>query len=131
MSEPLTLDLPEDLARQARALAAATNRRLEDVVIESVSRAVAEPAVETLADDQLLGLCDSALPPAEQEELSRLLAARRDGPLDDSHQARLDALMSGYRRGLVLKARALKEAVARGLRPPLGENAAGVSAFSC
>jgi hypothetical protein len=32
--------------------------------------------------------------------------------------------MAAYRQGLVLKARALKEAVARGLRPPLADDAA-------
>ena len=32
--------------------------------------------------------------------------------------ARLDDLMADYRRGLVLKARAWKEAVTRGLRTP-------------
>jgi hypothetical protein len=124
MNEPLTLDLPEDLARRARALAAATNRRLEDVVIDSVARAVAEPAVETLADDQLLALCDTTLTPADQDDLSRLLAARREAPLDAAGGLRLDELMTSYRRGLVLKARAVKEAVSRGLRPPLSEDAA-------
>jgi hypothetical protein len=119
MSESLTLDLPEDLARQARALAVATNRRLEDIVIDSVARAIAEPAVEGLPDEQLLALCDITLALAEQDELSHLLAANQDGPLDPAGQARLDALMSVYRRGLVLKARAVKEAVARGLSQTL------------
>jgi hypothetical protein len=32
--------------------------------------------------------------------------------------------MADYRRGLVLKARAWKEAVARGLRPPPADHAA-------
>src|SRR5687768_15129070 len=59
MSQSVTLNLPDDLARQARALAAARNRRLEDVVIDSVARAVAEPAVEALPDEQLISLCDA------------------------------------------------------------------------
>jgi len=37
---------------------------------------------------------------------------------------RLDQLMVLYRRGLKLKARAWKEAVARGLRTPLADDAA-------
>jgi hypothetical protein len=65
MSESLTVDLAEALAKQVRALAAANNRRLEDVVIDSVARAVAEPAVENLPDSQLLALCDSSLAPIE------------------------------------------------------------------
>jgi hypothetical protein len=124
MSESLTLDLPEDLAREARALAAATNRRLEDVVIESVARAVAESDVEALSDTQLLALCDATLAPADQDNLSRLLAEQRATPLEATDRARLDDLMTAYRRGLVLKARAWKEAVARGLRRPPSDNAA-------
>lgn len=124
MSESLTLDLPEDLAHQARALAVATNRRLEEVVIDSIARTVAEPAVESLPDGELLSLCDSALGPNDQDELSELLGANRAGPLEDAGRLRLDALMTSYRRGLLLKARALKEAVARGLKPRLSDDAA-------
>ncbi len=124
MSEPLTLDLPDDLARQVRALAAATNRRLEDVVIDSVARAVAEPAVERLPDGELLALCDGSFAPAEQDELSSLLAAHKNGADDVAGHARLDVLMTAYRQGLVLKARALREAVARGLIPRLSDDAA-------
>ena len=66
MSEVLTLLLPDELPRQARAFADATNRPLEDVVLDWISQAVADPAVETLADDSLLALCDLTLEPAQQ-----------------------------------------------------------------
>ena len=45
-------------------------------------------------------------------------------PLPGEETARLDELMGVYRQGLVLKARAIKEAVTRGLRPPLADDAA-------
>ena len=35
MSQILTLELPDDLARRARTAAAAANRRVEDVVLDS------------------------------------------------------------------------------------------------
>jgi hypothetical protein len=124
MSEILTLEIPHELAEQARALAAATHRRLEEAVVEWIGRAVAEPPVESLSDGELLALCDAVLDAAEQEELSRLLTALREGTLVGPEQARLEQLMGGYRRGLVLKARALREAVARGLRPRLEDYAA-------
>jgi hypothetical protein len=124
MSEPLTLELPDDLARQARAMAAASNRRIEDVVIDLVARGVAEPAVENLPDGELLAFCDATFPPTEQNELSNLLAAHKDGKADVAAGARLDVLMTAYRRGLVLKARAIREAVARGLIPRLTDDAA-------
>ncbi len=61
MRESVTLELPTELMRQARAAAAASNHRLDDAVADWVGRAVADPPVERLPDDQLLALCDSRL----------------------------------------------------------------------
>jgi hypothetical protein len=124
MSETITLELPLELAQQARALAAATNRRLEDAVVDWIGRAVAEPPLESLPDAEILALCDFTLDAVRQEELSRLLAGMREGQLSESEEARLEQLMAVYRRGLVLKAKALKEAVDRGLRSRLDDYAA-------
>lgn len=124
MSEVVTLELPSDLMQQARALAATTHRRFEDAVAEWIERAIAEPRIETLPDAELLSECDRSLPDAAQVELSELLATNREGTLDAADRGRLDRLLGAYRRGLVLKARALKEAVTRGLRPQLGDHAA-------
>ena len=54
MSEKVTIELPDELSRRARKLAAAGNRRLEDAVIDWINRAVSEPDVEVLPDDELL-----------------------------------------------------------------------------
>lgn len=124
MSEVLTLELPEDLARQARALAEATNRPLEAVVLDWINQASAEPVVETLPDASVLALCDATLGPAQQEELSELLERAREGALQANDRIRLDQLMDNYRSGLKVKARAWKEAVARGLRSPRADDAA-------
>ncbi len=118
MSEKLTIELPDELSRRARTLAAARNRRLEDAVIDWITRAVSEPDVEALPDDELLSLCDATFEAGEQAELSGLLADAREDTLNTARRARLDDLMAGYRRGLVLKSRAWREAVARGLRTP-------------
>ncbi len=124
MSETLTIEIPYELAQQARALAIAGNRRLEDAVVEWIGRVVADPPVESLPDGELLAICDATLDGVRQEELSVLLADHREGTLAISQRVRLEELMAGYRRGLVLKARALSEAVARGLRPRLDDHAA-------
>jgi hypothetical protein len=116
MSETVTIELPDELVRRARVLAAAGSRRLEDAVIDWISQAVSEPEIEALPDDELLGLCDGGLEPGDQRELSGLLADAREGRLDAAGRARLDDLMACYRRGLVLMARAWKEAGDRGLR---------------
>lgn len=124
MSDKVTIELPDDLAWRARAIAAAGHRGLEEAVIEWIRRAVAEPGVRMLSDEELLRLCDAMLEPEDQEELSGLLADARGDRLDATGRTRLDELMTLYRRGLVLKARAWEEAVARGLRTaPTGNEA--------
>ncbi len=119
MSEIVTVELPDELARRARAMAAYTQRRVEEVLIEWIDRAGAELSLELLPDDQILAVCDEQMDSGQQEELSNLLAHNREEELNDSERQRLDALMWIYRRGLVRKAHALKVAVARGLKPRL------------
>jgi hypothetical protein len=119
MSEKVTVELPEELAQRARAVAAQTRRRFEEVLVEWIDRAGAEPVAESLADDELLALCDRQLDAGRQEELSDLLTRNREGLLQEAERDRLDELMRIYRRGLIRKAQALKAAVARGLKPRL------------
>lgn len=124
MSETVLLELSAELATRARAVALATNRRLEEVVAEWVGRGAAEPAVEFSSDEQLMAMCDASLPAAAQDELSNLLARNRESLLDAGARRRLDELMAYYRQGLLLKAKAWREAVARGIKPPLSDSAA-------
>jgi hypothetical protein len=124
MGETVTFEIPVELARKARALAAATNRRFEEALVEWIRRAVADPPVESLDDKELLALCEDKLDAFRQEELTRLLVRNREGLLEEADRAKLDELMLEYRRRWVVKARALKEAVARGLKPALGQDAA-------
>lgn len=116
MSRTLTLELPDELA--AKAAAAAAGRRLEDAAVEWIARGLDESEVGTLSDAEILTLCDATLDDVRQTELSERLADHREGRLDVAGRARLDELMADYRRGLVRKAKAWREAVARGLRPP-------------
>lgn len=124
MSEQLTLELPSELVRQARALAASTNRRLEDAVAEWIGRAISEPPVESLSDSEVRATCERELPESVQTELSELLKANREDTLNPDERDRLEALLASYRRGLVRKAQALKVAVSRGLLPRLDDHAA-------
>lgn len=124
MNELMTVELPEELARRARDLAAATNRRLEDAIVDWIGRAVDEPDVASLPDGQVLTMCELTMADAEHEELSDLLEKQRERQIQTTERKRLDQLLDAYRRGLLMKARALKEAVARGLRPRLDDHAA-------
>ncbi len=122
MSQRLTVELPDEVAQRARGLAEARNRRLEDAAVEWISEAVAAVEVRALPDDELLRRCDATMGADAQEELSALLLAAREGALAESSRERLDRLMAIYRCGLVQKARAWREAVARGLRPSLRDS---------
>jgi hypothetical protein len=116
MSQRFTVDLSDELARRAQNAAAAGNRRLEDAAVDWISQAISEPEIEALSDAELLTHCDMTIAADLQEELSGLLSDAREGELGDAGRSRLDELMTIYRRGLVQKARAWREAVARGLR---------------
>ncbi len=123
MSEVITLRIPDRLARDARAVASYTHRQMEDVLLEWMDRAAANPPIESLPDEQVLSLCKLQLNPAQQSELSDLLARNRETSLTTADQIRLDELLNEYRRGMVRKAQALKVAVERGLQPPLSHAA--------
>jgi hypothetical protein len=124
MSERVTLELPEGLALQARALAARTDRRIEEVLLEWIDRAAPEPALEMLTDEELLSDSGKKMSASEEEELNDLLDRNREGQLQVEERSRLDEIMGSYRRGLVRKARALKLAAERGLRPRLDHDSA-------
>jgi hypothetical protein len=118
MTQTVTLELPAELVERARAVAERSGRRLEDVLVEwlrSSERSLDEPS-----DEEVLALCDSQLPEADQQELGDLLASQREGRLAPDQKGRLEDLLRAYRYGLVRKAQALQTAMSRGLRPPLG-----------
>ena len=89
-------------------------------MIEWIDKAAADAPVESLSDAGVLSLCDMQMADEDHEALSLLLAQNREDQLNESERQQLDALMTMYRRGLVRKAQAWKEAVARGLKTSLG-----------
>lgn len=119
MAEFVTLELSDTLMQRAKETAALTNRRLEDVLVEWIDQSATNLPIESLPNAQVLALCDSQLSEADQSALSELLSCNREGQLSPDQVCQLDELMQLYRRGMVQKARALKVAVSRGLRPAL------------
>jgi len=121
MTETVTLELPEALAQQAKQIATLTHRRLEEILVEWIDYAIAELPIESLSDNQILALCDLQMEAPQQEIFSSLLAQNQEGELNKESVSQLEGLMQVYRRGLIHKARALKVAVERGLRPAQSE----------
>jgi len=119
MTEQITIEISETAARIVHEIAARTGRPASAVISDLVDRSVAELPVDNLPDDEVLALCDMALPDSEQAELTLLLNDQRENQLDTAGQARLEILMQLYRHGLVRKSEALRVAVQRGLHPSL------------
>ncbi|MCU0704069.1 MAG: hypothetical protein MUF18_08845 [Fimbriiglobus sp.] len=118
MSVTITIDLPDELA--ARAKSAAGGRPLPEVVLDWIARGVEDIPVERFTDEQLLQAAEVTMSPDRQQEMNALLAEQREGRLTQESRARLGELMQEYRRGLVAKAKAVNEAVRRGLLPAGG-----------
>jgi hypothetical protein len=113
MSTTLTIDLPDELA--AKAKSAAGSRPLADAVLEWIARGVEETPVERMADEEVSRAAVAVWPHLLQTELSDLLADQRESRLTPDGRVRLEQLMTEYRRGLLAKAKAVNEAVRRGL----------------
>ena len=116
MSETITLELPDTLARQAREVAAISRRQIEDVLTEWIEQSANEIPVELLSNEDVLALCDMRMAPEQQEILDELMIRNREGQISETERRQLDELMRVYRRGLVRKARAWKVAVERKLK---------------
>ena len=119
MDEQVTLNIPQPVAQNARAIATRTQRRLEDVLVEWIGKIASELPVDSLSDEEVLALCDLEMTVDEQTKLSDLLALNREGTLKQNQRRQLDKLMTIYRNGLIRKAQAWQVAVTRGLKPPL------------
>jgi predicted transcriptional regulator len=79
MSESVTVQLPDELARQIRAVADQTRRPLEEALLEWLRHAAADTPVDALPDEQALALADMQMDEREQDELSALLAVSARG----------------------------------------------------
>lgn len=119
MTYTVTLTLPNEVAERAESVARQTNRRVEDVLLDWLGQAADDAPVATLSDAEVLALCDLQMSKREQKQMSDLLARQREGTLDDTARAQLDAVLGAYRRAMPRKAQALNVAVERHLRPPL------------
>ena len=74
MSHTLTLELSDELVQKVRRYSAAQHRRLEDVAVDLIGRAIEEPTVESLADCTL-----EKLPLWPNTRIDELLPLRRPG----------------------------------------------------
>lgn len=119
MSQQITIEVSEQVVRQATQVAAQTERSVEEVLASWLEAVVTELPVEELSDDEVLALTELQFTDQQQAILSDLLAKNQEGALNAEGQRQLDELMRLYEHGLLRKAQALRVAVQRQLIAPL------------
>jgi hypothetical protein len=122
MQTQVTLNLPEDLYRSAERLAVGVKSPLQNVLTDVLSAAlgvwgVVDEPVQTWPDERVLAVCDSRMSQEQSERLGDLLERQQAGSVTADEKPELWALMRVYEVGQLRKAKALAEAVRRGLRP--------------
>ncbi|MDX6696380.1 MAG: hypothetical protein QOF02_3983 [Blastocatellia bacterium] len=119
MSQQITIEVSEQVVRQATQVAAQTERSVEEVLASWLETAVTARPVEELSDTEVLALTELRLTDEQQATLSDLLARNREGALAAEGQKQLDELMRLYEHGLLRKSQALRVAAQRELIAPL------------
>lgn len=128
MTDQITVTLPSEVLKRAEQLARCTGRSVEKLLAETIELSLrplgtSEAAGEDMAewsDAQLLATADDpGFSTEEDRRLSELLHRQQAGNLTAVEQPELTGLMEVYQTLLLRKARALRETVRRGLRPPL------------
>jgi len=130
MTQTVTLELPQTIYLPARRMAEATNRPLEDLLVNALQ--VSLPPLDGLSpklveglvelenlDDESLGqVMLGKVPAAQQRELDRLLRKNQAGMLTEQERRKLDRLQREADLVMLRKARAAVLLRFRGHRLP-------------
>jgi hypothetical protein len=127
MSTQVVLTLSDDLYERAKQWAALTQRdvaqtltdALEIVLTPLLEPPAGEPPVTALSDAEVMALAQAQMAAPQGKRLDQLLAKQREDELTAPERSELLALMQEYHRRWIRQAKALAEAVRRGLREPL------------
>ena len=127
MSTQVRITLQDKLYRRAKRLAEMTDRNVEDLLAQAIELSLSPigatseryKPVSKLSDEEVIAQSELQMSPNCDRRFSRLLNKQQAGRIDESEQSELLMLMLDYQEKLLQKARALREAVRRGLRAPL------------
>jgi hypothetical protein len=127
MSAQITVTLPDDVVKRAEILAQRSGRPVAELLAETIELSLrplgtatdAERPITDWSDEEVLAAAGLQMSPRDDRRLSELLQAQQGGKLGTAETAELGGLMQVYQEGLLHKARALREAVQRGLRAGL------------
>jgi predicted DNA-binding protein len=128
MTDQITVTLPTEILQRAERLARCTGRSVDQLLAETIELSLRplgaasfpEEDIAEWPDERVLAAADDpGLSPGEDQRLSELLHHQQAGVLTNGDRLELTGLMEVYQTLLLRKARALREAVRRGLQPPL------------
>lgn len=126
MSMQVTVSVPDSLYHHIVRLAQASGRSVADVMNSMMSVSLlplSNPAgakpLEKLTNEEVLELANSAMNPVQNARMSELLDKQQAGEIDDLEKDELSVLVYIYEQGTLMKAKAIQEAVRRGLREPI------------
>ncbi len=117
MSEQITLTLLPGVYHRVEAIARRSGRSMGELLAETIEMTFSP--LNECADEEVLKATNVTMPDAEDRRLSELLGRQAEGELRPGDREELTDLMGLYERMLLRKAKALEEAVGRGLCEPL------------
>jgi hypothetical protein len=127
MSTDLTISLPDEIYHQIERLAQLSRRDASEILTDTIKiiipllnlQAQFEEQISLIPDERLITLTQLQMEAEQDCKLSDLLDKQQAGILTENEQLELQFLMQVYQAGLLRKARALSEAVRRGIIAPL------------
>ena len=121
MTAQITLNLSDEVYRQAELLAQQCHRSVSEILVETLENFLLPTAkpVSALSDPEVIALTQIRLQPVQEQRLSELLEHQQCGTITDFEREELQALIHIYEDRLLRQAQALNESVRRGLLEPL------------
>lgn len=126
MTTQVTLSIPDEVLEKATSLANFMGQPVDDLLTEAIRSSLLPldlitdlKPISNWSDEEVLAATKEDLTPAENSRLSELLQKQQASEINDAEKRELQTLMALYQTKLLRKARALNEAVQRGLKEPL------------
>ncbi len=121
MTAQITLNLSDEVYRQAELLAQQCHRSVSEILVETLENFLLPTAkpVSALSDSEVIALTQLRLQPVQEQRLSELLERKQCGTITQVEREELQALIHIYEDRLLRQAQALNESVRRGLLEPL------------
>lgn len=121
MTAKITINLSDEVYRQAELLAQQCHRSVSEILVETLENFLLPTAkpVSALSDSEVIALTQLRLQPFQEQRLSELLEQQQSGTITDLEREELQALIHIYEDRLLQQAQALNESVRRGLLEPL------------